>query len=79
LDHASRNLSDPDFVRKTGPKLEDFRGKLVMDVVCGRDRFAEVASRWGARIVGIDLSAAAKVAAENQYDREFVVFLRESR
>jgi len=26
LDNASRNFSEPDFVRKTGPKLEDFRG-----------------------------------------------------
>ena len=27
-------------------------------------RFAEVATRWGARVVGIDLSAAAEVAAK---------------
>ena len=50
----------------------------MLEVGCGRGRFTEVATRWGARVVGIDLSAA-KVAAENQYDRELVVFLRESR
>ena len=37
-------------------------------------RFAEVATRWGARVVGIDLSAAAEVAAKNLADREFVAF-----
>ena len=35
-------------------------------------RFAEVATHWGARVVGIDLSAAAEVAARNLADREFV-------
>src|SRR5439155_16573893 len=31
-----------------------------------------VATRWGARVVGIDLSAAAEVAATNLADREFI-------
>jgi SAM-dependent methyltransferase len=37
-------------------------------------RFAEVATRWGARVIGVDLSAAAEVAAENLADREFTAF-----
>jgi SAM-dependent methyltransferase len=37
-------------------------------------RFAEVATRWGARVVGVDLSAAAEVAAKNLSDRDFVAF-----
>jgi SAM-dependent methyltransferase len=37
-------------------------------------RFAEVATRWGARVVGVDLSAAAEVAAKNLADRDFVAF-----
>jgi len=72
LDDPSRNLSEPDFVNKTGLKSEDFRGKLVLDVGCGMGRFAEVATRWGARVIGIDLSAAAEVAAENLSKRDFV-------
>jgi 2-polyprenyl-3-methyl-5-hydroxy-6-metoxy-1,4-benzoquinol methylase len=72
LDHAGMDLSDPDFRRKTGLKPEDLKGKLVLDVGCGMGRFAEVATRWGARVVGIDLSAAAEVAARNLADREFV-------
>jgi SAM-dependent methyltransferase len=50
------------------------RGKLVLDVGCGMGRFAEVVTRWGARVVGVDLSAAAEVAARNLKDREFVAF-----
>lgn len=74
LDHATRNLSERDFVRKTGLHPEDFKGKTVLDVGCGMGRFAEVATRWGARVVGVDLSAAAEVAAKNLADREFVAF-----
>src|SRR6266436_7875144 len=74
LDHAGRHLSEPDFRRKTGLTPEDLKGKLVLDVGCGMGRFAEVASRWGARVVGIDLSAAAEVAAKNLADRDFTAF-----
>jgi SAM-dependent methyltransferase len=72
LDDASSDESDKDFRRKTGLSPEDIRGKLVLDVGCGMGRFAEVATRWGARVVGVDLSAAAEVAARNLADREFV-------
>jgi SAM-dependent methyltransferase len=72
LDNENKNLSEQDFIRKVGVKPEDFAGKLVLDVGCGMGRFAEVATRWGARVVGIDLSAAAEVAAKNLADREFV-------
>jgi len=74
LDDATRNLSEPDFIQKTGLKPEDLKGKLVLDVGCGMGRFAEVATRWGARVVGVDLSAAAEVAARNLSDREFIAF-----
>src|SRR5580658_2549213 len=74
LDHAGRYKSEPDFIDKTGLKPADLKGKLVLDVGCGMGRFAEVVTRWGARVVGIDLSAAAEVAAKNLHDREFVAF-----
>jgi SAM-dependent methyltransferase len=67
-------MSERDFIRKTGLQPEDLKGKLVLDVGCGMGRFAEVATRWGARVIGIDLSAAAEVAAKNLADREFVAF-----
>jgi SAM-dependent methyltransferase len=64
--------SEWDFIRKTGLRPEELRGKLVLDVGCGMGRFAEVATRWGARVIGIDLSVAAEVAARNLADREFI-------
>jgi SAM-dependent methyltransferase len=46
----------------------------VLDVGCGMGRFAEVATRWGAHVVGIDLSLASEVAARNLADRNATVF-----
>ena len=74
LDHDERRVEDRDFRMKTGLRPEELQGKLVLDVGCGMGRFAEVATRWGARVVGVDLSAAAEVAAKNLKDREFVAF-----
>lgn len=74
LDHDEVVESDRHFRMKTTLRPEDLRGKLVLDVGCGMGRFAEVATRWGARVVGIDLSAAAEVAAKNLADRDFIAF-----
>jgi SAM-dependent methyltransferase len=74
MDDAACAESEKDFRRKTGLTPEELNGKLVLDVGCGMGRFADVATRWGARVVGIDLSAAAEVAARNLADREFVAF-----
>ncbi|HEX8817043.1 MAG TPA: class I SAM-dependent methyltransferase [Terriglobales bacterium] len=70
LDDAKSHESETDFRNRTGWGPEDLRGKLVLDVGCGMGRFADIASRWGARVVGIDLSAAAEVAAKNLADRQ---------
>lgn len=72
LDTEECRESEKDFRKRTGFMPEDLKGKLVLDVGCGMGRFAEVATRWGARVVGIDLSAAAQVAARNLADRDFV-------
>jgi SAM-dependent methyltransferase len=69
-----RNCKDIEvhFRKQTGLTPEELCGKLVLDVGCGMGRFAEVATRWGARVIGIDLSAAAEVAAHYLSDREFI-------
>jgi SAM-dependent methyltransferase len=64
--------SDEGFRKRTGVRPEELRGKLVLDVGCGMGRFAEVATRWGARVVGVDLSSACEVAASNLRERPFV-------
>ena len=74
LDNEESRRSEQDFERRTGFQREDLRGKLVLDVGCGMGRFAEVATRWGAHVVGIDLSLAAEVAAENLADRGATFF-----
>jgi SAM-dependent methyltransferase len=71
LDDAESAESERDFRRKTGLTPDELKGKLVLDVGCGMGRFADVASRWGARVIGIDLSAAAEVAARNLAARDF--------
>jgi 2-polyprenyl-3-methyl-5-hydroxy-6-metoxy-1,4-benzoquinol methylase len=74
LDHDEIKEAEIHFRMKTGFGPEDLKGKLVLDVGCGMGRFAEVATRWGARVVGVDLSAAAEVAARNLATRDFTAF-----
>jgi SAM-dependent methyltransferase len=74
LDDASSQRSENAFRRRTGFRPEDLAGKLVLDVGCGMGRFADVATRWGAHVVGIDLSLASEVAAKNLADREATIF-----
>lgn len=61
--------SEEQFVRKTGFHSEELRGKLVLDAGMGAGRFADVASRWGADVVGVDLSFAVEAAHRNFLDR----------
>jgi 2-polyprenyl-3-methyl-5-hydroxy-6-metoxy-1,4-benzoquinol methylase len=74
LDDATSQRSERAFRRRTGFRPEDLAGKLVLDVGCGMGRFAEVATRWGAHVVGIDLSLASEVAAKNLADRTATIF-----
>ena len=76
LDCAGSRISEDTFIRKTGFSPQELSGKLVLDVGCGTGRFAEVASRWGAKVVGVDLSRAAEVAARNLADRPNVWICR---
>jgi SAM-dependent methyltransferase len=75
LDNEHSRRSEQDFRRRTGFVPEELAGKLVLDVGCGMGRFAEVATRWGAQVVGIDLSLAPESAVENLKDRN-AVFLQ---
>ena len=70
LDNEVSQLSERQLVEYTGFSPDQLSGKWVLDVGCGMGRFAEVASRWGAKVVGIDLSLAADVAAQNLSTRE---------
>lgn len=61
--------SEEQFVQKTGFSPSDLTGKLVLDAGVGAGRYADVASRWGADVVGVDLSFAVEAAHRNFADR----------
>ena len=69
LDDEVSQISEQQFLESTGFTADELRGKWILDVGCGMGRFAEVASRWGANVVGIDLILAADVAAKNLSSR----------
>jgi len=70
LDDATSRESEETFRAKTGLSPEEVSGRLVLDVGCGMGRFADVVSRWGGRVVGIDLSLAVEAANANLAGRE---------
>lgn len=76
LDDEHTHESETTFRRMTGFTPAELRGKRVLDVGCGMGRFAEVASRWGGQVIGIDLSRAAEVAAHNLAHRNSVTILQ---
>jgi SAM-dependent methyltransferase len=65
LDRQGGGESECTFAQKTGFQPSDLQRKLVLDVGCGAGRFSEVATRWGATVVGIDLSGAVDAAHAN--------------
>src|SRR3954447_3783678 len=48
---------------KTGVEPQALGGLLVLDAGCGGGRYARLTARHGARVVGVDLSAAVEKAA----------------
>lgn len=63
--HTGSSSSAEALTEKTGLRPEDVRGKLVLDAGVGAGRFSDVLSRWGASVVGVDLSFAVEAAREN--------------
>ncbi len=76
LDSQENQTSEKQFRENTRINPEELRGKLVLDAGCGMGRYAEVASRYGARVIGIDLSRAVEAARRNLADRDNVQILQ---
>jgi SAM-dependent methyltransferase len=65
--------SEAFFAEKTTLTPDDVRGRLVLDAGIGAGRFSDVLSRWGANVVGVDLSYAVEASHANFLDRENVL------
>lgn len=61
---------------KTGLCPADVAGKLVLDAGIGAGRFTDILSRWGAKVIGIDLSYAVEAAYANFHDRPNVLVVQ---
>lgn len=69
LDRNGRHSSEEYFRNRLGITPEALCGRLVLDAGCGMGRYAEVASRYGARVIGVDLSRAVESARDNLCER----------
>ena len=74
LDTTESKGSERAFRSRTGFHPEELADKLVLDGGCGMGRFADVATQWRARVLAIDLSLAAGVAAHYLAGREATIF-----
>ncbi len=52
------------FLVKTGVNARDLSGQKVLDAGCGGGRYARLCGSYGAKVIGVDLSAAVLKAAE---------------
>jgi SAM-dependent methyltransferase len=62
-DVARPEEDEATFRVKTGLDPRDLAGRLVLDAGCGGGRYSALLARYGARVVGVDLSAAVDKAA----------------
>jgi SAM-dependent methyltransferase len=73
LDAATGSAtSEQTLAIKTGLRAEDVQGRLVLDAGAGAGRFTEVLARWGADVVGVDLSFAVESAYANTAEMQNV-------
>jgi SAM-dependent methyltransferase len=61
--------SEKEFIAKTQFTPEELSGKLVLDAGVGAGRYADIVSRWGGDLVGVDLSYAVEASNRNFLDR----------
>jgi SAM-dependent methyltransferase len=64
------------FLEKTGFDLDRLKQKLVLDAGTGAGRFADVVSRAGGEVIGVDLSSAVDAAYNNIGERPNVHFIQ---
>lgn len=66
------DASQRTFQGQTGWGPADLKGKTVLDAGIGAGRFAEIVSRWGGDVVGMDLSLSVEAAYDTLGARDNV-------
>lgn len=61
---SGHTLSEDRLIADSRWPREWFRGKTILDAGCGAGRFADVAAGLGARVIGVDISAAIDACRE---------------
>ena len=61
----NNDLTEQRFIKNTGWTKGRLKGKRILDAGVGAGRYAEVVSRWGAEVFGVDLSFAVDAAYKN--------------
>src|SRR5215813_8148606 len=72
------DLSTCRFLSETGWPKEQLAGKWILDAGCGAGRFLDVASTFGAEVVGLDISNAVDAARANLAGRQNVHLVQAS-
>lgn len=73
FDAQTGGASERELRLKTGLSPEQVSGRLILDAGVGAGRYTDVLSRWGARVVGIDLSRAVEAAYSHFHERANVI------
>jgi SAM-dependent methyltransferase len=60
LSHA-----EDSFFERTGLTKEDLKGMLVLDAGCGNGRYLEIVQKYGAKVIGVDMSQSVEQSYEN--------------
>jgi SAM-dependent methyltransferase len=60
-----KDLSESQFQGRIDFPLTQMKGKLVLDAGCGMGRYADIVTKYGGIVVGIDLSYAIESAFKN--------------
>lgn len=75
---AGHKLSEDRFFRDTGWDPAWLSGKYILDAGCGAGRFTEIAAKYGANVVAVDLSSAIHAARSNLENYKNIQFVQAS-
>lgn len=73
LDPRPNGLSERMLREGLGLSPDQIEGRTILDAGCGAGRYSEVLSRWGGRIVSMDLSEAVEACHNNLSSRGVLV------